>query len=144
MVSDEKKPGGVTGKGFPKGTSGNPGGRPKIATDLAAVHAADPNLPGTTEEARQRWWAMLLPIAFRGPNGNPKGDADWRYAAAEVGNRLMGKAKEHIEVTGGVTPAELALLTALQMTPDERRKKLAEIEAEDAKAIEAGPPSDDD
>lgn len=137
----------LTGRPFPKGVSGNPGGRPKIENDLAAVHAADPNLPGSTEEARRRWWAMLLPVAFRGPNGNPKGDPDWRYAAQEVGNRLLGKPKEHVEVSGSITPAESALLAAIRMTPEDRRRRLAELDAEDQAALEAGPPtsgSDDD
>lgn len=140
MSDGEKKPGGATGKGFPKGVSGNPGGMPKIVNDLAAVHAANPNLPGTTAEARRLWWQMILPVAFKGPNGNPKGDADWRYAAQEVGNRLLGKPKEHVEVSGSITPAESALLAAIRMTPDERMRRLRELDAEDQQALEAGPP----
>lgn len=140
MSDGEKKPGGITGKGFPKGVSGNPGGMPKIVNDLAAVHAANPNLPGTTAEARRLWWQMILPVAFKGPNGNPKGDADWRYAAQEVGNRLLGKPKEHVEVSGSITPAESALLAAIRMTPDERMRRLRELDAEDQQALEAGPP----
>lgn len=141
MSDGEKK---LIGKPFPKGTSGNPGGRPKIENDLAAVGAADPNLPRSTEEARRRWWAMILPVAFKGPNGNPKGDADWRYAAQEVGNRLLGKPKEHVEVSGSITPAESALLAAIRMTPDERMRRLRELDAEDQAVLAAGPPADAD
>jgi hypothetical protein len=142
VVSDGEKR--TFGKPFTKGVSGNPGGRPKIENDLAAVGAADPNLPSSTEEARRRWWAMILPVAFAGPSGNPKGDADWRYAAQEVGNRLLGKPKEHVEVSGSITPAESALLAAIRMTPDERMRRLRELDAEDQAALEAGPPADDD
>lgn len=140
----EKKSGGVTGKGWSKGQSGNPGGRPKIENDLAAVGAADPNLPGTTEEARRRWWAMIMTRAYQGPNGSPKGDADWRYAAQELGNRLLGKPKEHVEVSGSITPAESALLAAIRMTPDERMRRLKELDVEDQAALEAPPATDDE
>ena len=125
-----------------KGQSGNPGGRCSIANDLKRVGAANPNLPGTTEEARQRWWAMLMPIAFAGPSAD--NDPNWRYAAQEVGNRLFGKPKEHVEVTGGIGPAEAALLAALHMTPEDRRRRIDEIDAEDQAALEAGPPVTDD
>lgn len=141
-MSDGEKKRRPGGRPFPKGVSGNPGGVPNIVNDLKAVNAANPNLPGTTAEARRLWWNMILPVAFRGPNGNPKGDADWRYAAQEVGHRLLGKPKEHVEITGAISPAESALLAALQMTPDERMRRLDEIAAEDERALDEGPPPD--
>ncbi len=136
-LGDKRATGNAHGRGFKPGQSGNPGGRSAIANDLKRVGAADPNLPGTTEEARQRWWAMLMPVAFGGPMS--ENDPNWRYAAQEVGNRLLGKPKEHVEVTGGITPAEGALLAALHMTPEDRRRRLNEIDAEDQAALEAGP-----
>ena len=141
---DKRQSGNTCSTGWKKGISGNPGGRTSIANDLKRVGAANLSLPGTTEEARHRWWAMLMPIAFAGPNNNPAGDPNWRYAAQEVGNRLLGKVKEHVEVSGGIGPAEAALLAALHMTPEDRRRRIDEIDAEDQAALEAGPPVTDD
>lgn len=137
-------------RGFRPGVSGNPGGKVSLRKDLERAGAIwkgsdDPGvaeLAGLTpEDARARWWAMILPVAFAGPRG-PK-DSNWTYAASEVGNRLLGKAKESIEISGGITPEAQALLEALRMTPHERRQ----LAAQDTTAAEdeaAELPTDDD
>lgn len=93
-----KNLGGKQAPGFPKGVSGNPGGKVSLRKDLEAAHALNPDLPSTPAAARAKWWSMVLPVAFAGPQG-PK-DSNWTYAAGEVGVRLLGKPKETVEIVG--------------------------------------------
>lgn len=118
------------------GKSANPGGKPSLVKDLERAGALNPEIAGLTpEDARARWWAAVLPVAFAGPQRAK--DSNWTYAASEVGNRLLGKPKETLEVSGGMTPEQVALFDALRMTPHERRLAAQNSTAdaiEDAKA----------
>lgn len=77
----------------------SPGGKPSLRKDLEAAGLLHPGLPTTPAEARARWWAAVLPVALAGPQG-PK-DSNWTYAHSEVGNRLLGKAKDHVVIEQG-------------------------------------------
>jgi hypothetical protein len=107
-----------------KGVSANPGGKVSLRLDLERAGAVlkqkdeHPNLQALTPaDARARWWAMILPVAFAGPCG-PK-DTNWTYASAEVGTRLLGKPKETIAIEdGNATPIDWSLV------PEERRPAL--------------------
>jgi hypothetical protein len=93
----QKLPGGITGKGFMPGESGNPGGRPSLKpiTDRYRKIAAWP-LP---EKVRRRLGL---------PEGATYGDAlalsvfeeSGPSAAREVREALEGKAKQRLEITG--------------------------------------------
>ena len=87
---------------FPKGKSGNPGGRPK--NDLAREIAQ-----GVFEEEPE-----LIRQAFR--KALQKGNA---YVFKELGDRAYGKVKETVEVVA----------TVRMLSDEELAKKLAEIAA---------------
>ena len=105
-------------KPFPKGVSGNPGGRPKVPEELKVARAltaeqftelADlilkENLPelskiaaSSTESVLKAYVAKIL------VNGLRKGD----YTALEwVLNRVIGKVADKREVTGKLTLEDL-------------------------------------
>ncbi len=69
-----KTTGGITGKGFKKGRSGNPGGRPKTAEFSAKVrdylarkHGAKTNLETILENLKEHDPKILLYYAFGKP-----------------------------------------------------------------------------
>jgi hypothetical protein len=99
-VSDEKPPGPPRGQ-FQKGNDPrrNAGGKVSLKRDLEAMGLLNPNLPSTPAEARARWWAVVMEVALDGPAG-PK-DSNWTYAAKEVGDRLLGRPKETVEIQQG-------------------------------------------
>ncbi len=128
---------------FVKGQSGNPGGREKGA-ERRAKEAADGRTytakNGETYKGTDALLHVLLDIAF-----DVSEKARDRVSAAGMYlDRAHGKAKQAVDVTGALDVDQIALIDALRMTPHERRKRLAEIDAEDQKALDAGPPSDDD
>lgn len=127
-LGDHAKPG--KAKGFPKGTSGNPGGKSELKKILEAANLLNPACPKTPAEARAKWWATVAPIAFAGPQSSS--DKNWSYAAKEIGERLFGKPKESVEISGGLSPDQQALFEALKLTPHERR-----LAAQDATIPEA-------
>lgn len=120
---------------FPKGKSGNPGGPPKGIITKVREEFGDDIVP------------MLRVLRDLAMGETPKGydgtkDSDRIKAAAEVMDRVMGKAPQSIEgeINVGASPQQMALLAALQLTPEERRAKLATLEEEDARALAEGPP----
>jgi len=121
VSSDGKQLLGKGGGPFRKGADPrrNAGGRPSIVNDLRAAGAIDPSLPTTPAEARAKWWAMILPVAFAGPQG-PR-DSNWIYAAGEAGVRLLGKPKETVVIEGSEeSPVDWSKV------PEDRREKLLE------------------
>lgn len=132
----------VRTNGYEKGRSGNPGGKISLRRDLERASAIwkgsneHADLVGLDPEtARARWWAMILPVAFAGPRGQK--DSNWTYAASEVGNRLLGKPKESVEISGGLTAEQAALFEALKLTPHERRLAAQDSTGGDAAADDA-------
>lgn len=100
-----------------RGQTGNPGGKVSLRKDLERAHALDPSLPTTPAEARAKWWAMVLPIAFAGPR-RPN-DRNWAYAAQEVGTRLLGKPKETVAIEHtDLTPVDWSAV------PEEEREEI--------------------
>ncbi len=94
-----KLPGGITGKGFQPGASGNPGGRPKTRPISAALDRI-----GTSElPERQRkrlalpkgstWFdGVAIAMLYEAANGNPA-------AAKEVRESIEGKAPQRVELS---------------------------------------------
>lgn len=82
--------GGATGKGFKKGQSGNPGGRPKVAQEFKER---------CREFMEESGWQLMVDMANRG-----YGD-DARFALKAAMEYAYGKPKEikDINLTGGVT-----------------------------------------
>lgn len=133
-MSDGEKRGPTAGS-FKPGQSGNVKGRP-----------AD---PGTLKAMREDHTAdELLLIQRKLAKGEDVTGYDGikpRERAMLLVNlldRLLGKAIQQIssDISVGASAADLALIEALRLTPEERRRKLAEIEAADAAALAAGPP----
>ena len=114
---------------FPKGVSGNPGG-----TTLSLLRQA-------REKFGDRYLDLVdlaVRIAFgETPDGYKDIKPADRRAFAEMAlNRIGGKPKEHVEISGGVTPEQAALLEALRMTPHERRLAQDSTAAEDDAAMD--------
>lgn len=74
-------------------------------------------VPMDTQEARAWWWRTIWPIFLAGPSGTK--DSVWIYTAGEMGNRLLGKPKEHVVLEDGTTtPIDW------KRVPEERRAAL--------------------
>ncbi len=126
-------PGGVT---FKKGQSGNPGGREKGA-ERRAKEAAEAREyiadDGQKYTGREALYHALLDIAF----DRDEKARDRTGAIVAFLDRVDGKPKQAVSVSGEVDPANLALLDALRMTPHERRAHLARIEQEEREVLDA-------
>jgi hypothetical protein len=115
---------------FVKGTSGNPAGRLPVGQTLAS--ALRDRLP--VEKLVEVAETLLA-----------SDDESIRFKTLQlVFDRAHGKVLTTVEVTGEMSPAQSALLAALQLTPEDRRRRFAELDAEDQAALEAGPLVDDD
>lgn len=114
---------------FPRGKSGNPGGRPKAAVAMAAL------IREKTNDG-----ADLVDFALKVQKGEIPEMADAksrRWAHDWLSDRGFGKPIQDIDVLIGtvdLTPEQQALLEALKMSPHERRSRIAELKA---RAIEA-------
>lgn len=97
-----KKLGGVTGKGFMPGKSGNPGGRPKKTVLSDAYRAVlEREVP---DDPKGRTFAELIAdqIALDAIKGRNKVSA-----AAELADRTEGKVKETHEIS--ITPLDITV-----------------------------------
>lgn len=84
----ERKLGGITGKGFMPGQSGNPGGMPKEKREFLESLR--------TEDSAEVYAAMMDLVRLRNPQAVIRA---WEY--------IVGKPKEHIEVTSTIVHAQL-------------------------------------
>ena len=115
--------------GFQKGKSGNPGGMPK------GVKLLRDRIGELTNEGQD-----VIQFHVDVMNGNAGKVLDTpgarMDAAAWLGDRYFGKVKQTVDVNGGAaaTPEQLAAVFALQLSPHERRSRIAELKA---RAIEA-------
>lgn len=111
-------------------SSPNPKGRPPVGQTLAAalrdrlpveklVEVAEELLASPDENIRLK----TLQLVF---------------------DRAHGKVLTTVEVTGEMSPVQAALLSALQLTPEERRRRLSDIDAEDDAELAEGPIASDD
>lgn len=128
---------------FKPGASGNPGGRPagliakireefsddalkilRVFRDLALGQEAPPKFDG-----EDNLISGLLYTEVKTSDRVKAGDI--------VLERVLGKAPQSIdgEFSLGASPDQLALLAALRMTPEERRRMQAQIAAEDEAAL---------
>lgn len=108
---------------FPKGKSGNPGGRPKadkIARELIAAETGD-----GTEIVRFALGVMRAE-SYAGSDGRtidvPNDPKSRCWAASWLADRLFGKAPLTVEVSG---PAELAPLPDMRDLPLEELRRIA-------------------
>ena len=126
-------PANFAGHTFKPGKSGNAGGRTKGLERRIREKLGDLEIDELID--------VLLLIA-RSTSEETK---DRLKAVEMLFDRVGGKPRQSIEgeISVGASAADLALLAALRLTPEERRRKLAEIDAEDDKALSAGPPPDD-
>lgn len=122
---------------FPKGVSGNPGGRSSAAAELARrirertgdglelIDFALGVLRGTGETARP----PDAPSDWR-PTNVPDDPKSRMFALDWLSERGWGKAKQDLDILIGqveLTPEQRAMLEALRMSPHERRERVAEL-----------------
>jgi hypothetical protein len=95
LKTTRKQRGGVTGKGFVPGQSGNPGGRPK---SMAA--AILKRCPGVTTELVDFWWLVAFgsATAIKERYGVDPRMQDRLAAAAELADRLHGRAVQAVDI----------------------------------------------
>jgi hypothetical protein len=85
-----KQLGGVTGRGFLPGQSGNPNGRPRTRGLLSALRAKVAEIGPDGRPLEERLVAVLIEEALKGKH---------RLAAVElIFDRLEGRARQQIEV----------------------------------------------
>lgn len=91
--NNAKKLGGVTGKGFKPGQSGNPGGRPK-KKPLSEIYEEIFNDPGVREKVKQQ---IIKTMTSKGMAGV--------LERREAGERVEGKVAQTVdlEVSGKLT-----------------------------------------
>jgi hypothetical protein len=87
---EPKQLGGITGRGFLPGRSGNPNGRPRTRGLVSALHAKVSEVGPDGRSIEQQLVDVLLHEALRGKH---------RLAAVEViFDRLEGRASQHIQI----------------------------------------------
>ena len=112
---------------FQPNQSGNPGGRPKAAVEMARL------IREATADG-----AVLVAFALEALKA--KDAASRNYAHQWLSDRGFGKALQTVDVldTAAITPEQMAMLNALHMTPHERRARIAELRAK-AAVVATGP-----
>jgi hypothetical protein len=87
---EHKQLGGITGRGFLPGRSGNPSSRPRTRGLVSALHAKVSEVGPDGRRIKQQLVDVLLREALRGKH---------RLAAVEViFDRLEGRASQHIQI----------------------------------------------
>src|SRR5882724_8725358 len=106
---------------FQPNQSGNPGGRPKVAAEMARL----------IREATANG-AVLVAFALEALKA--KDAASRNYAHQWLSDRGFGKSLQSVDVldTVAITPEQTAMLAALHLTPHERRARIAELRAKAA------------
>ena len=127
------------GKPFESGKSGNPGGRPKglarLVRDLIAARVEEDPVLGKIDG----WTAITLRLYDLAVGRIAAPEKDRAAAAKLLYDRAGGLPRQEVELSGGVTPEQAALVEALKMSPHERDKRIAEI-----KQSESADGSDDE
>lgn len=129
---------------FAKGQSGNPGGRPKglarLVRDLIAAKVEEDPVLGKIDG-----WAAITLRLYEVAIGRKECPEKDRLAAAKLlYDRAGGLPRQEVEVSGGVTPEQAALVEALKMSPHERAQRIAELRATEAQEPESDDGSDDE
>lgn len=120
------------GKPFESGKSGNPGGRPKglarLVRDLIAAKVEEDPVLGKIDG-----WAKITLRLYDLATGRIDANEKDRTAAAKLlYDRAGGLPRQEVELSGGVTPEQAALVEALKMSPHERDKRIAELRAQES------------
>lgn len=84
----------------------------------ALTEATQKVLPLDPAEARAMWWRTVWPVFIAGPSG-PK-DSVWVSVKQDTGDRLFGKAKEHVTISDDNTRAPIDW----KRVPEEEREAL--------------------
>lgn len=108
---------------FQKGRSGNPGGM------SAGVRLLRDRIGDLTNDGADLidWMNQVRLGKVDGMN-----EARVRFAAGEwLCERYFGRVKQSIDVTGAgqATPEQIAMVVALQLSPHERRSRIAELKS---------------
>jgi hypothetical protein len=117
---DAKKPGGVTGKGFRPGQSGNPKGRPSTRGLIAALRAAVAETVKDGRTVEQELAQMLVREALHGRRK--------LTALAEIFDRLEGRPKQQLDLNDiskemqGRTNDELIAFAQTGKWPEEEQE----------------------
>lgn len=116
------------GQTFKPGTSGNPGGKPKNIIARARETIGKETRDGV------ELVEILLSIA----RNEKEKAADRKACVAELLDRFIGKAPQQIDVdVSSATPAQIATVHALILTPHQRQGRIAQLRAEHQDAIAA-------
>ena len=119
-----------TSGSWPKGKSGNPGGRGKgtEAREKLAREMFGDDVPKMLAVFRD------LGLGLTTTGYQDIQTSDRIKAGQEVLDRVLGRAKQAIEgeVSIGLSPGDSALLAALHLTPHERRNRIAELSDDDS------------
>lgn len=102
-----------------KGVSGNPGGMPKSVKILR-------DLIGERTNDGLELVEFALDV-MRGTKPGMEAAMAREYAHAWLSDRYFGKPKQALDISGQATPQQLAALVALQLSPHERRNRIAEL-----------------
>ncbi len=95
------------------------GPRGFIAALRAALDEATKRvLPVDPAEARAMWWRTVWPVFMAGPCG-PK-DSVWVSVKQDTGDRLFGKAREHVTISEGESSPQIDW----NRVPEEERHEL--------------------
>lgn len=142
-MSDAKKPGGVTGKGYAPGQSGNPGGRPKgyerrLRDVVDAMRADDPVPDPDAKDGEPAKIPAFEAIVKQAVLDAVKGD---RYARDFIADRLMGKPKVNVDIK---PPAARRKADLSGMSVEEKRSLLTAYEAMQKLTSAEDPAPDED
>ena len=117
---DAKKPGGVTGKGFRPGRSGNPKGRPSTRGLIEALRAA---VAETVKDGRTVEQELAQTLVREALHGRRK-----LTALAEIFDRLEGRPKQQLDLNDiskemqGRTNDELIAFAQTGKWPEEEQE----------------------
>lgn len=135
--NNEKKVGGVTGKGFLPGQSGNPGGRPKGSVKLSTALQRALALPLPDHSGRTYAEAIAEKLCKEAADGNVA-------AAKEIADRTEGRSKQTVTFTvnqGEVAKYEAAIDHLMQAAeikhrPITREKAIEILALRDRRILE--------
>ena len=98
--SNGKMLGGITGKGFKPGVSGNPNGRPKGARSIPDILKKIGDEEGTVDGQKSKLDGIMYKVFEYALEGRP-------WAVQFIADRTEGKAKEIREVTNKNEPIKI-------------------------------------
>lgn len=121
--------------GFPKGVSGNPGGRSRAQAAVARL------IRDATRDG-----AELVEFALKVMRDDGEDMRAREYAHQWLSDRSLGKPLQSVDVllAEEQTPEQLALLDALRLSPHERRLRIEELKVRMPVALVPAPTDPDE